>query len=125
MKKIFCLFGLLLFCGIAISAEERNDLSLENIISGFQSEKLFYFESVFQNGKHIKTFNKCLASRPADPVWMKQHCEKHPGFKNAFQCADDEEFTHVWFVYESASLCEEVRKPMKDKMDALRDNGPE
>jgi len=107
--------------GVPIFAEERKNLSIEDVISGFQSKELFYYESIFQNGKYLKTFNKCLASIPADPAWMRQHCEKHPEFKNAFQCTEDGSITHVWFIYENPNLCEEVRGPMKDKMDAIRE----
>ena len=121
VKKLFCLIGLfLLFCAPG-SAEERRNLSIEDVITGFQSEKLFYYEMILLNGKYQKTFNKCLSSMPADSAWMRQHCEKNPEFKNAFQCTEDGSFTHVWFVYESADKCEEVRGPMKERMDAVRE----
>lgn len=121
VKKMICLFGLFLIFCAPVSAEDRKNLSIEDAISGFQGGELFYFEAIFQNGKYLKAFNKCLASIPADPTWMREHCEKHPEFKNVFQCSGDDNFTHSWFVYESESKCEEVRGPMKDRMDAIRE----
>lgn len=100
-------------------ADERRNLSIEDVIAGFEEEKLFYFEFLLQSGKYTKGFNKCLGSKPADPQWMRQHCKKNPELKNAFQCSEDSQLTHVWFIYENAAQCEEVRGPMKDRMDAL------
>jgi hypothetical protein len=104
---------------LVAAAEQRRNLSIEDVISGFEERKLFYFELVLVNGKYTKGFNKCLGSKPAPAQWMRQHCRKNPGFKNAFECAEDSQLMHIWFVYENAAQCEEVRGPMKDKMDAL------
>lgn len=104
---------------VALAADERRNLSTEDLITGFENKKLFYFELLLQNGKYTKGFNKCLASKPAAADWIREHCKKNPELKNAFQCSGDDGLTHVWFVYENAALCDEVRGPMKDKMDAL------
>ena len=101
------------------AADERANLSIEDVISGFEARKLFYFELLLQNGKYTKGFNKCLASKPAESEWVREHCKKNQEFKNAFQCSEGGPLTHVWFVYENASQCEEVRAPMKERMDAL------
>ena len=116
-----------MLCGIflalatvaSLAAEERRNLSIEDLITGFEAKNLFYFELLLQNGKYTKGFNKCLGSKPAASEWMRQHCTKNPELKNAFQCSENSQLTHVWFVYENAELCEEVRGPMKDRMDAL------
>ena len=102
-----------------MSAEDRKNLSIEDVIAGFEDQSFVYFEIILQDGKYTKAFNRCVASKPAAPSWMRQHCKKNPELKNAFQCAEDSRLTHIWFVYDSAAQCEEVRKPMKDKMDAL------
>jgi hypothetical protein len=112
--------ALIFMAPVAVTlADERRNLSVEDVIAGFEEKKLFYFELLLQNGKYTKGFNKCLASKPAHPQWMRQHCKKNPEFKNAFQCSEDDQLTHVWFIYDNAAQCEEVRGPMKDKMDAL------
>ena len=77
------------------------------------------FRSASCNGKYLKAFNKCLNSKPADFSWIRHNCKKNPELKNAFSCTEDNKLTHVWFAYETEELCEEVRTPMKDKMDAL------
>ncbi len=100
-------------------AEERKNLSIDDVIAGFANNNLFYFEIILENGKYSKAFNKCLSSRPADFNWIKTNCKKNPELKNAFQCSEDSRFTHAWFIYESQDKCEEVREPMKDKMDAM------
>ena len=51
---------------------------------------------------------------------MRQNCIKKPDFKHVFECSNND-LTHIWFVFENAALCEEIRGPMKDKMDALRE----
>jgi hypothetical protein len=122
MKRM--LYGILLALAAVAplaAAEQRRNLSLEDVIAGFEEKNLFYFELLLQNGKYIKGFNKCLGSRPADAEWVRQHCIKKPEFKNAFECSEDDQMTHVWFVYENTAQCEEIRGPMKDKMDALRE----
>jgi|RhiMetdeSRZDD1v2_1073273.scaffolds.fasta_scaffold1749884_1 hypothetical protein len=105
------------FTAMAIAGERKN-FSIDDVIAGFKTKKLFYYEAIFENGKYSRTFNKCLGSRPADFNWMKQHCKKNPEFKNTFECSEDI-FTRVWFVYESQEYCEEMRELMKDKMDAV------
>jgi hypothetical protein len=119
MRRI--LFGIFLaLAAVAtLAAEERRNLSIEDVLTGFEDKKLFYFELLLQNGKYTKGFNKCLSSKPAAPEWIRQHCKKNPELKNAFQCSEDNQLTHVWFIYENAGQCEEVRGPMKEKMDAL------
>jgi hypothetical protein len=102
------------------AAEQRRNLSIEDVISGFDEKELFYFELLLQNGKYIKGFNRCLGSKPAEAEWMRQNCIKKPELKNAFECSEDN-LTHVWFIYENAAQCEEIRRPMKEKMDALRE----
>ena len=102
-----------------VAAEERRNLSVEDVIVGFKEKRMFYFELLLQNGKYTKGFNRCLASKPAAPEWIRQHRKKNPELKNAFQCSEDSQLTHVWFIYENAAQCEEVRGPMKDKLDAL------
>ena len=119
MTRILCLSLLALASVAAMSAEDRKNLSIEDVIAGFEDQSFVYFEIILQDGKYTKAFNRCVASKPAAPSWMRQHCKKNPELKNAFQCADDTRLTHIWFVYDSAAQCEEVRKPMKDKMDAL------
>ena len=103
----------------AMAAEERRNLSIEDVVAGFEDKNLFYFELLLQNGKYTKGFNKCLASKPAASEWIRQHCKKNSELKNAFQCSEDNQLTHVWFIYENAVQCEEVRRPMIDKMDAF------
>lgn len=119
MPRLLCISVLLLLSLAAMPSEERKNLTVEDVIAGFEGERLFYFEIILENGKYSKAFNKCLASEPAAPSWIRQHCKKNPELKNAFQCADEDSLTHVWFVYDSERQCEEVRKPMKDKIDAL------
>lgn len=103
----------------AAISNERANLSIQDLIDGFEKERMFYFEMLLENGKYTRAFNKCLNSRPAAADWIAAHCQKNPELKNAFRC-DEGGLTHVWFVYETRDKCEEVRKPMKDKMDALR-----
>ncbi len=100
-------------------AEERKNLSIDDVIAGFANNNLFYFEIILENGKYSKAFNKCLSSRPADFNWIKTNCKKNPELKNAFQCSEDSRFTHAWFIYESQDKCEEVREFTKDRLDAL------
>jgi hypothetical protein len=99
-------------------AADRKNLSVEDIISGFQNQTMFYSEVLLENEKYRKAFNKCLNSKPADFSWIRHNCKKNPEFKNVFQCTEDNKFTYLWYVYETEELCEEVRKPVKDKMDA-------
>ena len=114
------LVALILMAPVAVTlADGARKFPVEDVIAGFQEKKLFYFELLLQNGKYTKGFNKCLASKPAYSQWMRQHCKKNPELKNAFQCSEDDQLTHVWFIYENAAQCEEVRGPMKDQMDAL------
>ena len=120
MKRILSGIFLALLVVAPLGAEERANLSTEDLIAGFEDKKLFYFEFLLRNGKYTKGFNKCLASKPAAAEWIREHCKKNPELKNAFQCSSDDGLTLVWFVYGNAALCEEVRGPMKDKMDALR-----
>jgi len=119
MKRIFAGMFLTLAMMVQAVADERRNFSIEDVIAGFEEKQLFYFELLLQNGKYTKGFNKCLGSRPSAPEWIRQHCKKNPELKNAFQCSEDSQLTHVWFIYENAGQCEEVRGPMKDKMDAL------
>ena len=119
MKKIVAGIFLALASMAPLAADERRNLSIEDVIAGFEQKELFYFELFLQNGKYTKGFNKCLGSKPAAPEWIRQHCKKNPELKHAFQCSEDSSLTHVWFVYEDAAMCEEVSAPMKDKMDAL------
>ena len=91
-----------------------------DVIAGFENNRLFYFEMLLQDGNYVRAFNECLSSKPGDPSWIRQHCQKNPELKNSFACTGNNNLTHVWFVYESEAKCEEVRQPMKDKMDALR-----
>lgn len=108
----------LFFLVSVAAAEERKNLSIGDVIAGFEKKNLFYFEVLFENGKYSRAFNKCLNSRPADFNWIKEHCKKNLEFKNTFECSEDSKITYVWFIYESQEKCEEVREPMKDKMDA-------
>lgn len=110
-----CLFALT----ANVFAQERKNFTIDDVITGFREQRLFYFEVLLENEKYLKAFNKCLKSKPADFAWMKQNCQKNAEFTNAFQCRQ-ETFLHVWFVYETEKLCEEVRRPMKDKMDAIK-----
>jgi hypothetical protein len=119
MRGVFAGMFLVLAVMAPVAADERRNLSVEDVIAGFEEKKLFYFELLLQNGKYTKGFNKCLASKPAAPEWIRQHCKKNPELKNAFQCSEDSQLTHAWFIYEDAAQCEEVRGPIKDKMDAL------
>jgi hypothetical protein len=82
------------------AADERRNLSIEDVMAGFERKGLFYFELLLQNGKYTKGINKCLGSKPAAPEWIRQNCTKNPELKNAFQCSEDSSLTHVWFVYE-------------------------
>jgi hypothetical protein len=86
-----------------------------------EKNALSYHEILLLNGKYSKAFNQCLRSKPADYDWIRANCRKNDEFKNAFQCVGDAGFLHVWFVYESIEQCESVRKPMKERMDALRE----
>ena len=105
----------------AVTAEEqRRNLSIEDVISGFAAEKLFYFELLLKNGKYIEGSDTCSGSSPAAAVLLREHCKKNRKFKNVFECSGDNQVMHVWFVYENAAQCEEFRKPMKDRMDAAR-----
>jgi hypothetical protein len=119
MRRILAGMFLTLFMMASVAADERRSLTTENVIAGFEEKKLFYFELILQKGKYTKGFTKCLDSMPAAPEWIRQHCKKNPEFKNAFQCSGDGQLTHLWFIYENVQQCEEVRGPMKDKMDAL------
>lgn len=101
-------------------AEDRKNLSIDDVIAGFQNKDLYYYEVLFQDGKYLKALNKCLNSMPAELNWMKKHCKKNSEFKNVFECSEDNKITHVWFIYETKNMCEEVREPLKDKMDAMR-----
>ena len=100
--------------------QERSNLSIDDVIDGFQQKKLFYFEVLLVDAKYSRTFNKCLYSKPADFNWMQTYCKKNPQSKNSFRCSDDNKLMHVWFVYESQEYCEEIREGMKEKMDAIR-----
>lgn len=65
MLRLLCI-SVLLFVPLAvISAEERKNLSVEDVIAGFESEQLIYFEIILENGKYSRAFTKCLSSRPA------------------------------------------------------------
>ena len=119
MQRLLCICMWLLSTIPVAFAEERENLSVDDVITGFQTQTMFYYEVLFENGKYSRAFNKCLNSKPADFGWIKQNCKKNPELKNAFQCTEDNKFTHVWFVYKTEELCEEVRKPMKDRMDAM------
>jgi hypothetical protein len=46
------LFGIFLALATAVSlaAEERRNLSIEDVIAGFEAKNLFYFELLLQNG---------------------------------------------------------------------------
>ena len=112
-----CLFSF----AINALAQERKNLSINDVIAGFDKNELFYFEMLFENGKYIRGFNKCLGSRPAESNWMRRYCQKNPEFKHAFECGEDDKTMHLWFVYASPKKCEEVRGILKDKMDAYRD----
>ncbi len=119
MLKLFCIcLWLFSFVTVAI-AEDRKNLSIDDVIVGFKKRNLFYFEVLLWNGKYSKASNKCLDSRPADFDWIKQHCTKNPEFKHAFLCSEDGRMTFIWFVYESQEKCEETRAILKDKMDAM------
>jgi hypothetical protein len=100
--------------------QERKDLSIDDVIDGFQKKKLFYFEVLLVDEKYSKTFNECLSSKPANFKWMKTYCKKNLRFKHSFQCADDNKLIHVWFIYESEKECEETREGMQKRMDTLR-----
>jgi hypothetical protein len=102
------------------SAEQRRNLSIEDVISGFAEEKLFYFELLLKDGKYIEGSDTCWDSSPAAAVLVRQSCKKNRKFKNVFECSGDNQVMHVWFVYENAAQCEEFRKPMKDRMDVIR-----
>lgn len=119
MKRVLSVMFLTLFSIVPLAADERRNLSTEDVIAGFEQKKLFYFELLLQNGKYTRGFNKCLGDRPADPKWIRQHCKKNPDFKHTFQCAEDSQLTHIWFIYENAAQCEDVRGLMKTRMDAL------
>ena len=120
MLRLVCIC-LWLFSLISVAvAEERKNLSIDDVIVGFENKTLFYFEVLLVNEKYDNTFNKCLTSSPADFNWMKQHCKKNPELKNLFQCSEDSRLTYLWFIYESPETCEGVRETMKDKMDARR-----
>ena len=122
MKRAGMLLGLLLVLATVtpLSAQEqRKNLSIEDIISGFEKRELFYFELLLHNGRYMQGFNKCLGSRPAAAQWIRRHCIKKPEFKNAFECSQDKQLIQIWFVFENAAQCEEVRGPMKDKLDAV------
>jgi len=120
MLRLMCIcLWLFSFASVAV-AEERKNLSIDDVIAGFQNKNLFYFEFLLVDGKYSRASNKCLNSRPADFNWIRQHCKENPEFKNAFECSEDSKITYVWFIYESQEKCEEVREPLKDKMDAVR-----
>jgi hypothetical protein len=119
---MFRLTGICLLLFLLVStaaAEERKNLSIDDVVEGFKVKNLFYFETLFVNGKYSRAFNKCLNTKPADFNWIKEHCRKNLEFKNAFECSEDSKITYVWFIYESQEKCEEVRGPMKDRMDAM------
>ena len=117
--KPFYVFLWFFFLVSVAVGKERKNFSIGDVIDGFIKKKLFYYEAIFENGKYLKTFNKCLSSRPGDYNWIKEHCKKNPEFKNAFECSEDQ-FTRVWFIYESQEYCEEIREVTKDKMDAMK-----
>ncbi len=119
MLRLLCICVWLLSSIPVAFAEERKNLSVEDVITGFQTQTMFYFEVLLENGKYSKSSNKCLNSKPADFNWIERNCKKNPELKNSFQCTEDNRLMYVWFVYETKEKCEEVRKPMKDKMDAL------
>ena len=102
-------------------AQEPRNLSIEDMIAGFESNALWYYELLLLNGKYSRAFNQCLQSKPADYDWIRFNCRKQDAFKNAFQCAGDAGLVHVWFVYESREQCDLIRKQMKERMDALRE----
>jgi len=104
----------------SISAEDRTNFSIEDVIRGFETGDLLYFELMLQNGNYSSGFNTCVDSKPAAAEWMRQHCTKNSEFKHAFQCAEDSQIMRVWFVYENAEQCEQVRRPMIDRMNATR-----
>jgi hypothetical protein len=120
MRRIFAEIFVTLSMAAPLAADERTNLLIDDVIAGLEAKKLFYFELLLQNGKYTKGFNKCLGSKPAAAEWMQQHCKKDPELKNAFQCSEDNQLTHVWFINENAAQFEEIRGPMKDKMNALR-----
>ena len=55
---------------------------------------------------------------PPTPIGCVRTVIKKPDFKHVFECSNND-LTHIWFVFENAALCEEIRGPMKEKMDAL------
>jgi hypothetical protein len=115
-------------CGIASlfalsisGAQDRKNLSIDDVITGFENNSLWYYEILLVKGKYTRAFNKCLNSKPADYDWIRANCQKKDGLKNAFECAGDAGLLHIWFVYDSNEQCESVRRPMKDRMDAIRE----
>lgn len=97
------------------------NLSMKDLITGFENKALWYYEILLVNGKYSRAFNQCLGSKPADYDWIRANCRKKDDLKNAFECAGESGLLHIWFVYESIEHCESVRKPMKDRMDAIRE----
>jgi hypothetical protein len=118
----YLLLGVLLATTMvtSISAEDRRNFSIEDVIRGFENGDLLYFELMLQNGNYISGFNNCVDSKPAAAEWMRQHCIKNSEFKNGFFCVEDSQTMHVWFIYENAERCEQVRRPMIDRMSATR-----
>jgi hypothetical protein len=111
--------SLALLAAPALPARESKNLSIEDIVVGFEKQRLFYFELLFENGKYSKGFNKCLSSRPVDFGLIRKFCWKNPAFKNAFEFPVTKELKAIWFVYDNKEECESIRQPMKEKMDAL------
>ena len=55
------------------AAEQRRNLSIEDVISGFEQNKLFYFKLLLQNGKYTKGFNRNRHARAHDHSIMIPH----------------------------------------------------
>ena len=106
----------------AANGQTSKNFSLDDVIDGFQEQTLFYYQMVLENNKYLRTFNKCLNSKPEDFNWMRTHCTKKMDLTNAFECWKDN-FIHVLFVYESQQKCEEIRGLMQEKMDASKQQG--
>ena len=123
MKRMLLgiLLGLAAVAPLA-AAEQLRNFSIEDVISGFAKEKLFYFELLLKNGKYIEGSGSetCSGSSPAAGVLLRQYCKKNRKFKNVFECSGDNEVMYIWFIFESAAQCEAFRRPMKDRMDAAR-----
>ncbi len=57
-------------------AQDRSNLSIEDMIAGFEGNVLSYYEILFVNGKYARAFNECLKSKPADYDWIRANCPK-------------------------------------------------